>query len=49
MCTADWSIRTMDHAMGSDWTLGSVHVTGEYTLVTQEEAVHDKGIIRTCT
>ena len=49
MSTTDWSIRTMDHAMGSDRSLGTVHATGGHCLASPEGVVHDILMISTHT
>ena len=35
---ADWLKITMDHAIGFDWSITSVHVTGDILLVGLEGA-----------
>ena len=41
MTSPDWSRLTIDHAMGSDWSMGSVHVMGILLLVSTGEGLHD--------
>ena len=38
MSVYDWLKITMDHAMGVDWSMGNVHVTGDTSLVALEGA-----------
>ena len=38
MSVYDWLKITMDHAMGVDWPMGNVHVTGDTSLVALEGA-----------
>ena len=38
MSVYDWLKITMDHAMGVDWPMGTVHVTGDTSLVALEGA-----------
>ena len=38
MSVYDWLKTTMDHAMGFDWPMGNVHVTGDTSLVALEGA-----------
>ena len=38
----------MDHAIGSDWFLGSVHVMGAILLVNTGEGLRVWGMIDTC-
>ena len=40
MPSSDWSILTMDHMMGSDWSIGGVHVMGTLLLVSTREGLH---------
>ena len=39
----------MNHVIDSDWSLGSVHVTGAILLVNTGEDLHVWGMIDTCT
>ena len=38
MRVCDWSTITTDHAIGSDWSTGGVHVMGDFLLVNWEVA-----------
>ena len=40
---------TLDHVIGSDWSLGSVHVTGAILLVNTGEGLCVWGMIDACT
>ena len=38
MSFCDWFKITMGHGIGVDWAMGSVHVTGDISLVSLEGA-----------
>ena len=49
MSGSNWSRLTMDHMIGSDWSIGDVHVTGTLLLVGTGEGLYGEGMFGTCT
>ena len=45
MSVYDWLKITMDHAMGVDWPMGNVHVTGDTSYGRSGGGQRDKSMI----